>query len=50
MTVKDVTFCYGMSKITYADENNDGEARMKRIDFVELLEMISRAADIKFRS
>ena len=49
MTVKDVTFCYGMSKMTYADENNDGEARMKRIDFVELLEMIGRAADVKFR-
>jgi len=49
MPVKDVIFCYGMSKMTLHDENNDGEARMKRIDFVEFLEMIGRAANVKFR-
>ena len=49
MTLKDITFCYGMSKMTMPDENNDGSARMVRIDFVEFLEMIGRAAHVKFR-
>ena len=49
MTLKDITFCYGMSKMTMPDENNDGSARMARIDFVEFLEMIGRAAHVKFR-
>lgn len=49
MTVKDITFCYGMSKMTMHDENNDGEDRMKKIEFVEFLELIGRAAHVKFR-
>ena len=49
MNLKDVIFCYGMSKMTLHDENNDGEARAKRIEFVEFLDVIGRAAHVKFR-
>ena len=49
MTVKEITLCYGMSKMTMPDENNDGNGRIKMMDFVEFLEMIGRAAHVKFR-
>ena len=38
-----------MSKMTMNDENNDGNSRIKIMDFVEFLQMIGRAAHKKFR-
>ena len=45
----DAKYIYGMSKMTMPDENNDGNGRIKMMDFVEFLEMIGRAAHVKFR-
>jgi len=50
MSPRDVTYCYGMSKMTIAEENQDGaEVSYKHIKFVEFLELIGRAADLKFQ-
>ena len=45
---KDTIFCYGMSKITLANENEKNKNYFKLL-FVEFLEMIGRVADLKFK-
>ena len=45
---KDAIFCYGMSKITLANENEKNKNYFKLL-FVEFLEMIGRVADLKFK-
>ena len=45
---RDALYCYGMSKMTIIDENND-HRRYETINFVEFLEMVCRAADTKFK-
>ena len=47
MNYKEITYCYGMSKMTIANENGDS-ALYKKMSFVEFLEMICRVADIKY--
>ncbi len=46
---KDAVFCYGISKMTVANENGEFSAYQKMY-FVEFLEMICRIADIKFKT
>ena len=50
MTLKDVTYCYGLSKMTVANENDEKEAdkyiQMKPVEFYE---MIGRIAHYKFK-
>ena len=45
---KDATYCYGMSKMTVPNENDDAK-RYNSLYFVEFLEMIGRVADLKFQ-
>ena len=45
---RDAVYCYGMSKMTIADENGESR-RYESIQFVEFLEMVCRAADTKFQ-
>ncbi len=47
---KDAIFCYGMSKMTVANEGEESSLKYKRLAFVELLELIGRIADIKFKN
>lgn len=47
LNYKDITYCYGMSKMTVANENDDGK-KYDRLLFVEFLEMIVRVADNKY--
>ena len=49
LSEKDATYCYGMSKMTVANENGE-LASYQRIYFVEFLEMICRVADVKYKS
>ena len=46
---KDAVFCYGISKMTVANENGESSTYQK-MQFVEFLEMICRVADIKFKT
>ncbi len=48
LSQKDALFCYGMSKITVANENEQNK-NYHRLLFVEFLEMIGRVADFKFK-
>lgn len=41
--------CFGMSKMTVADEINGGVAKYHNMRYVEFLEYIGRAAFIKFK-
>jgi hypothetical protein len=45
---KEATFCYGMCKMT-VDKEHEKNAEYFRLQFVEFLEMIGRAAHQKFR-
>jgi hypothetical protein len=47
LSQKDALFCYGMSKMTVANENENNKSYFKLL-FVEFLEMIGRVADFKF--
>ena len=49
LTEKDAYFCYGMSKMTVINEAEESTIRYKRLQFVELLEMIGRIADVKYK-
>ena len=49
MNYKDITYCFGMSKMSVANENDEGQ-RYKRLQLVEFLEMICRVADLKYNS
>lgn len=49
LTEKDAFFCYGMSKMTVANEVEESTVKYKRLQFVELLEMVGRIAEVKFR-
>ena len=46
---KDAIYCYGMSKMTVANENGDLTS-YQRLYFVEFLEMICRVSDVKYKS
>ena len=50
MTLKDVTYCYGMSKMTVANENDEKEAeKYMKMQPVEFFEMLGRVAHMKFK-
>ena len=49
LTEKDAFFCYGMCKMTVINEAEDSTLRYRRLQFVELLEMIGRIADVKYK-
>ena len=49
MTEKDAYFCYGMCKMTCVNEAEESTLRYKRMQFVELFELIGRIAEVKFR-
>jgi len=44
-----VRYCFGMCKITVAEENEEGSIKYDRITFVEFLEFICRGAHQKFK-
>ena len=48
MLQKQILFCYGMSKMTITNENENADG-YRTIKFVEFLEMIGRIADLKFQ-
>lgn len=50
LTEKDAIFCHGMAKMTCVNEAEESSAKYKRLQFVELLEMIGRVAEVKFRT
>ena len=43
-----VTFCYGMSKVTVANETKEGDKKYSALTFPEFLEMVGRVAHFKF--
>lgn len=45
---KDALFCFGMAKMTVVQENEQA-AKYQEILFVELLEMLGRAAELKYK-
>lgn len=49
MIEKDAMFCYGMSKMTVTNEQEDSTTKYRRLQFVEFLELIGRIADHKFK-
>lgn len=49
MTEKDAIFCHGMCKMTCVNEAEESSVKYKRLQFVELLEMVGRIAEVKFR-
>ncbi len=49
ISYKEAVFCYGISKMTVANENGEFQSYQKMY-FVEFLEMICRVADIKFKT
>lgn len=51
LSVRDAIYCYGMSKMTCAEENAPGKLpdHYQKIEFVEFLEMIGRVAEVKFK-
>lgn len=46
---KDAIFCYGVSKMTVTIESEGSSDKYKRLQFVELLELIGRIADLKYK-
>ena len=48
LSSKEALYCYGMSKMTNPDENGAPE-KYAKLQYVELLEMIGRVADLKYR-
>ena len=46
---KDVNFCYGMSKMPNQFETKEFDKHKKYVDITELLEMISRVAEFKYK-
>jgi len=48
MSEKDAKYCYGMCKMTVLQEM-DQSWQYKQLQFVELLEMLGRIAEFKFR-
>ena len=49
VSTREVAYCYGMSKMTCANETDGAAGKYMRLQFVEFLEMIGRVADLKFR-
>ena len=49
MTRENAFSCFGMSKMTVADEMNGGAAKYNNMRYVEFLEYISRAAFLKYQ-
>jgi len=49
LTEKDAILCYGLCKMTTVNEAEESTLKYKRLQFVELLEMIGRIADVKFK-
>ena len=49
LTEKEAYFCYGMCKMTTVNEAEESTLRYKRLQFVELLELVGRIADLKFK-
>ena len=51
LSVRDSIYCYGMSKMTCAEENAPGKLNdhYSKLEFVEFLEMVGRIAEVKFR-
>jgi hypothetical protein len=49
LTEKDAFFCYGMCKMTCVNEAEESTMRYKRLQLVELFELIGRIAEVKFR-
>jgi len=49
LTYAQATQCYGMSKMTVINENENVKSKYQKMYFVEFLEMIGRAAEVKFR-
>lgn len=47
---KDAIFSYGMCKMTVVMESESPTEKYKRLQFVELLEMIGRITDLKYKS
>ena len=47
---KDAIFCYGMCKMTVPIETENSSDKYKRLQFVELLELIGRVAEMKYRN
>lgn len=45
---KDVQYCFGMSKMTYATETKNADAFYGNLKFVEFLEMLGRVAKCKY--
>ena len=48
MSEKDATYCYGLSKMTVEKENEHNKKYFE-LQFVELLEVIGRVAEFKYR-
>ena len=49
LTEKDAIYCYGMCKMTVINEAEESTLKYKRLQFVELLELMGRVAEVKFR-
>ena len=50
MSYRDVTYCLGMAKETLVEQNGEGaEQKQRHVKFVEFLEVIGRAADLRFQ-
>ena len=49
LNYQEAVYCYGISKMTVANENME-LSLYKKMCFVEFLEMICRVADTKFKS
>ena len=49
LTSQDAFLCYGMCKMTTVNEAEESNTKYKRLQFVELLEMIGRIAEVKFK-
>ena len=50
MIEKDATLCYGLCKMTVSLESENSNDKYKRLYFVELLELIGRMADLKYKN
>lgn len=48
LSAKEALYCYGMAKMTNPNENDNPE-RYTKLQYVELLEMIGRVAEYKYR-
>ena len=50
MSIKDITYCYGMSKMTVSNENDEKESdKYHKLQPVEYMELIGRVASIIFK-